>query len=69
MATKAQIKASNRYNKENTLTICLRLNRANDADIIEALELCESKQGYIKDLIRDDLYKNKIREILNKHNQ
>lgn len=54
MATKAQIKASNRYNKENTLTICLRLNRANDADIIEALELCDSKQGYIKDLIRKD---------------
>lgn len=54
MASKAQIKASNKYNKENTLTVCLRLNKETDKDIIEILEYVNSKQGYIKDLIRYD---------------
>lgn len=54
MASKAQIKASNKYNKENTLTVCLRLNKETDKDIIEILESVNSKQGYIKDLIRND---------------
>ena len=56
MASKAQIKASNKYNKENTLTVCLRLNKETDKDIIEILEKVNSKQGYIKSLIRNDTY-------------
>ena len=48
MASKAQIKASNKYNKDKTLTICLRLNKETDKDIIEILERVNSKQGYIK---------------------
>ena len=67
MASKAQIKASNKYNKENTLTVCLRLNKETDKDIIEILDSVYSKQGYIKDLIRDDMYRCKIREIINNH--
>lgn len=54
MASKAQIKASNKYNKDKTLTICLRLNKETDKDIIEILERVNSKQGYIKELIRLD---------------
>lgn len=54
MASKAQIKASNKYNKYKTLTICLRLNKETDKDIIEILERVNSKQGYIKELIRLD---------------
>ena len=54
MASKAQIKASNKYNKENTLTVCLRLNKETDKDIIEILDKMVSKQGYIKALIRRD---------------
>lgn len=54
MASKAQIKASNKYNKEKTLTICLRLNKETDKDIIEILGSVNNKQGYIKDLIRYD---------------
>lgn len=57
MATsKAQIKASNKYNKDKTLTVCLRLNKETDKDIIEILERVNSKQGYIKSLIRNDTY-------------
>lgn len=54
MASKAQIKASNKYNKDKTLTVCLRLNKETDKDIIEILERVNSKQGYIKELIRLD---------------
>ena len=54
MASKAQIKASNKYNKEKTLTLCIRLNKETDKDIIEILGSVNNKQGYIKDLIRYD---------------
>lgn len=59
MASKAQIKASNKYNKEKTLTVCLRLNKETDKDIIDYLERLyyggESKQGKIKELIRKQI--------------
>ena len=47
-------KASAKYNKENTTQVLLRLNKKTDADIIEILNKVESKQGYIKGLIRYD---------------
>ena len=52
--SKAQIKAVERYNKANTITICIRLNKETDKDIIEILGSVNNKQGYIKDLIRYD---------------
>ena len=52
--SKAQLKAVERYNKANTITICLRLNKETDKDIIEILGSVNNKQGYIKDLIRYD---------------
>lgn len=55
MSTKAEIKAANRYNKENTKMIAFRLNHKNDADIIAKLEQVPSKMGYIKNLIRKDM--------------
>ncbi len=55
MASKAQVKASNKYDKENTRQISVRLNKKTDADILEHLETVESKQGYIKELIRRDI--------------
>lgn len=58
MATKAQIKAVTKYNKAKTVTICLRLNKETDKDIIEVLENVGSKQGYIKELIRMDILNN-----------
>lgn len=55
MTSKAQIKAVNKYNKEKTTTICLRLNNSTDKDIIEYLRQFSNKTGYIKDLIRADI--------------
>lgn len=58
MATKAEIKAANKYNKENTVCVQLRLNKNTDADIIEKLNSVPSKMGYIKELIRADIKQN-----------
>lgn len=54
MATEAQIKASNKYNKTNTVSKHLRLNLKTDSDIIEWLEN-KSYATYIKELIRKDM--------------
>lgn len=58
MATEAQSKASDKYNKENTLCVLLRLNFSTDRDVIQKLESVPSKMGYIKKLIRKDMKEN-----------
>lgn len=57
MLTESQKKAQVKYDKANTRQIHLKLNRRTDADVIKALDNAESKQGYIKRLIRADLEK------------
>lgn len=59
MASKAQIKAVTKYNKEKTTTICLRLNNSTDKDILEHLTTIDNKSGFIKSLIRSDIPKIK----------
>lgn len=51
----AQKRASRKYDQQNTKVVTLKLNKTTDADILEQLERCENKQGYIKQLIRDDI--------------
>ena len=58
MATQAQIDASNKFNKENTQCVLLRLNFSTDRDVIQKLESVPSKMGYIKKLIRKDMKEN-----------
>lgn len=57
MATKAQLKAIRKYDAENTKQIVLKLNLKSDADILERLSEVGNKQGYIKELIRQDINK------------
>lgn len=57
MASEAQIRASKRYNKENTMMLSIRFNLKFDADIIEYLDNAESKTGLIKKLIREEIKK------------
>lgn len=52
--------ASTRYNKANTTTILLRLNRKTDKDIIDHLNKQENKNGYIKGLILADAILSKF---------
>lgn len=53
--TDAQMRATAKYDKENTVRLSLKLNLNTDSDILAKLESVESKQGYIKALIREDI--------------
>lgn len=55
MTTEAQRRAKKKYNDKNTKLITLRLNLRTDKDIFRKLDEVESKQGYIKELIRKDI--------------
>ena len=57
MATEAQRKAQAKYDAENTRQVHIKLNLRTDKDVLEKLDEVQSKQGYIKRLIRDDLRK------------
>ena len=54
MATKASI-AKMKYDKTHVKQYPLRMNLVYDADIIEKLSSVPNVQGYIKQLIRDDI--------------
>lgn len=54
MATKASI-AKMKYDKTHVKQYPLRMNLVYDADIIEKLSSVPNVQGYIKQLIREDL--------------
>ena len=57
MASEAQKKASEKYDKNNTRNIMFKFNKKTDADILAQLDEVENRQGYIKQLIRNDLNK------------
>ena len=59
--TDAKRRAIQKYDSANTKQIHLKLNIKTDADIIECLSGKDSIQGYIKDLIRADIEKEKVR--------
>lgn len=59
MATAAQREAVKKYDKENTVHLHLKLNKGTDKDILDLLDQVESKQGYIKRLIREDIARGK----------
>lgn len=44
-----------KYIKENVKQMCLALNVKTDRDILDKLEAVDSKNGYIKSLIREDI--------------
>lgn len=60
MASEAQNRAVAKYDAENTTQIHLKLNDKTDADILQRLDEVESKQGYIKRLIREDIAKGGV---------
>lgn len=55
----ARTEASNKYNKENTIQLNIKLNKKTDLDCIKVLERIESKgqakADYVKGLIRIDI--------------
>ena len=58
MSTKeALARAQQKYKKKIIKRIALDLHKVNDADIIEKLDTVTSKQGYIKESIREKMHK------------
>lgn len=47
--------AQAKYDKEHCKVYTMKMNLVNDSDVIDHLEQQQSKQGYIKDLIRQDI--------------
>lgn len=57
-ASKAQLRAQEKYDKDNTVQVKLKLNKKTDADIIRYLSNCDNKQGVIKALIRLEILRD-----------
>lgn len=51
----SQLPSKSRWDKENTVVITMKLNKNQDADIIDKLNSVDNKQGYLKELIRADI--------------
>ena len=58
MATAAQIRATAKYDKENTTRYNLKFNNKTDKDILEYLSSVPNRQGLIKQLIREHMAKS-----------
>lgn len=54
-SSEAKIRASAKYDKNNTRLIQMKLNKKTDADILAHLDAMDNRQGYIKELIRKDM--------------
>lgn len=54
----SQTAASRRYDAKHNKLYYLKLNKTTDAAILARLDEVESKQGYIKSLIRADMARN-----------
>ena len=55
----ANMEYMNKYEKENIRQIRLKINRKTEPDLVEWIEQQDNIQGYIKDLIRKDMEKQK----------
>ena len=57
-ASKAQLRAQAKYDKDNTVQVKIKLNKKTDSDIIKRLSEVDNKQGYLKELIRLDILRD-----------
>ena len=65
----AKTKSENqvKYAKANTITKTIQLNKETDKDIIELLANVNNFQGYIKDLIRNDMKNKEVYKMYTKN--
>lgn len=54
-----QNRAQRKYDAEHTRQVVLKLNLKSDADVLSQLDSVPNKQGYIKELIRQDMAKGR----------
>jgi len=58
MASEAQKRAQQKYDRNSRnkfKVVTLKLNKETDKDILDKLTCVNNMQGYIKDLIREDI--------------
>ena len=53
--TESQRKASKKYNEKNTKIYPIKVNLKTEKDIYDKLESVDNVNGYIKQLIRNDI--------------
>ena len=58
-STEAQKRAIVKFEKANVVRVQIKLNKRTDADIIAVMEQQESKQGFIKQCIREHMKRHK----------
>ena len=56
--TESKKRANQKYIESHIIRFPLNLNIGTDTDVIDRLSKQESKNGYIKQLIRDDIKRN-----------
>lgn len=54
----AQLRAAEKYDRENTVRLSIKLNKHTDADILAALDCSGNKQGMIKAALREYMKKH-----------
>lgn len=54
-----EMKSHQKWVAENTTRVVMNLNHNTDKDVLEKLSTVQSKQGYIKSLIRADIAKDR----------
>lgn len=59
MSSEKKARPQDRYNKSHTVSIAIRLMKNTEQDIIQKLDSVPNKAGYIKQLIRADMAKDK----------
>lgn len=60
ITSESQVRAQAKYDKEHTVKMSLKFNLKTDQDIITWLQKQKSKQGAIKQLIRQEIEKEQI---------
>ena len=59
MASEAHLRATKKYEKKNIRQILLKFHKTHEAEIIEKLDSVPSKNNYIRQLILQDLEREK----------
>lgn len=59
MVSESQRKSADKYQKNNTKLVSVRVNKKLEPQLLEWLESKPSMGGYILDLVRADMEKNK----------
>lgn len=60
MCESAETKANAKYDKKNTRSFCIKVNRVTETALLDKLESCDNVSQYIKSLIKQDIEKSNV---------